>query len=799
MLSGILGLILALGWWASQESIVREVVFEGETRLSPENLRTQLRTKVGSPFSWIDADLDSKSLYERFAVIANCRIETLEPDGVRVTFQLVEPDAIRKVEFEGNDKLDDEELAEALGLSLRGVIPRGLTGPGPLLWLVGRLEERYEEEGYLYSEIQASLEERRNEELVLVFRILEGPKVRVDDIEFRGLSFFKPGHLHDLMETKESFLFFRHTFKKKALERDLARLEEFFRDEGFLDAQVSLEELIPSKNYRKVTLVLRVEQGPRYTVGSIALEGLQAFSEDEIRPLIELKRGQPYRTNAFRRDQKRILDYYGKRGYIRADLGDRPEESHRLDAPIVDLTYRVREDVAKRIRDIRIVGNHGTWDEVIRRELFFYPGELFDLEEIAYSQDRLRASRLFLGPDQLPDVFIRNEPTEDPDYEDVVIEVEEGQTGFMNFLGGIGSGSGVFFGISIEKENFDLTDLPSSPWSFFEEFFDQEAFHGAGQRLRLRANPGSRFSNYLVSFTEPSLLGPLERPVSLTTTGYFRESLLRLYDEDRVGASVSIGKGITRDSGVSLGVRQERIEISNPAEDVPDVVSQDGGHSTRALTGGGWFRALDSIRNPTDGFLLNADAELLGGPFGGDVDAVKFVLSGEYFYPLYENEEGQRHVLEIKGSMGWANEYDETEEIPFFERFRVGGISRPFTLRGFDFWGVGPHQSDEPVGGTGTVVINTNYVFPIYETYDARLREHIPVLRGILFFDQGSLESDFEDLPDGTWRMAAGVGIRFRIPIPLLAAPLEVYYGVPLNRSRTDERESFTINFSTRF
>ena len=101
-------------------------------------------------------------------------------------------------------------------------------------------------------------------------------------------------------------------------------------------------------------------------------------------------------------------------------------------------------------------------------------------------------------------------------------------------------------GISIDKENFDLTDLPSGPIAFFDEFFDNRAFHGAGQRLQLRANPGARFSNFLIRFTEPGLTGPVRQPVSLDVDLYLRTSLLRLYDEDRTGGSVIFGKAWTR-------------------------------------------------------------------------------------------------------------------------------------------------------------------------------------------------------------------------------------------------------------
>ena len=51
----------------------------------------------------------------------------------------------------------------------------------------------------------------------------------------------------------------------------------------------------------------------------------------------------------------------------------------------------------------------------------------------------------------------------------------------------------------------------------------------------------------------------------------------------------------------------------------------------------------------------------------------------------------------------------------------------------------------------------------------------------------------------GLWRISVGVGLKLRIPVQILSAPLEFYYGVPIQRDRDDERESFSLSFSTRF
>lgn len=781
--------------------LVAAVRFSGDSDLRPESLAVQMRTQVGHAFSAAAANQDMKTLFERLRILATSYRTELTPSGeVVVIFEVHRFPIVRQVRFVGNDELDDQDLYEALHLSEAGIAAQGILG-GQQASYQRRLLEVYEEKGFRYAEVQAELREVGSE-VLLEFHIREGPEVRVDDIIFEGLSFFTPGDLTDLMETSESFWFFTRTFRERTLYTDLVRIEGFLHDEGFLDARVALEAIRPSEDFSEVDLVLRIDQGKRWEVGEIRIEGNESFSEEELRQLIRMKPGDPFRYSAYRKDHARVVGFYRDRGYIRVEVPVRPREIFAEEGNKVVVNFEIAEKQRKRIRDIRIEGNLNTADEVIRRELYFYPGQVFDQSELDYAQDRLRATGFFDASDGLPMAWIDTRETDDPAEEDVVVTVEDGPSGFMSFLFGVGSGVGFFVGVSVDKQNFDLFDLPSSPFAMFEEFFSQKAFHGGGQRLRLRANPGSRFSNYLIDFEEPYLTGPIERPVSFEVSGFIRDSIFRLYDESRVGGIFSLGKRITRDSKVTLGTRIERVEISDlqqTVQPIPDLLAVAGGHSIRGLISSFYYQDYDFVRNPTEGYRIDVDAQVLGGPFTGNVDIVKASATSEVLFPLYENEDQERHVLAVRGTTTYASEYSDTDNVPLFERYFAGGTATSLLVRGFDFRGMGPHQAGESVGGNGGVTVNTEYIFPLHSYYESRIQENVPFLRGVVFVDQGMLEPTWGDLGQGTWRIAVGIGIRVKIPLQLLAAPLEVYYGIPLRRAREDEREAISISFSTRF
>lgn len=780
---------------------VASVRFEGDTRLTPELLELQVRTKVGAAYSPRIADEDLKTLASRFQVWGEVGASR-RPDGsVDVVFRLEQVPAVSRVLFEGNREIDEDDLREALRLSENNSLPASTVRGSGLAVLVRQLEEKYQDEGFLYAEIEPRIE-KQGDEHVLLFRILEGPEVAVDDLDFVGLVQFAPRHLRSLMKTSRSWWIFTQAYKPKALEDDVVLIEQFLRDEGYLDARVAVESVVPDLDGREVDITVRIEQGPRYTVRSVKYVGNEQFSAEELAAETRLAPGQPYRQTIYRKDRARILKGYRHLGFARAEMDQRPIESYAPGSAELDVTYRVREDVPKRVRDVKVVGNENTKDEVIRRELDLHPNELFDGDEILAAEDRLRASGFFADERGTPLAWVEHEPTDDPRYEDIVMRVEDGTAGLFTLFGGVASGQGFFLGTDLTIDNFDLTDLPDSPATLFEEFLDQRAFHGGGQRLRLRANPGNRYSNYLIQFTEPYLTGPLSNPVFLDMNLHLREFTSRYYDQDTIGGQVAIGKRLSRRQSVSLGLRQDRVTIDNieaRADPIEDLLAVEGGTSVRALIADWEFRQLDSLRNPTEGYRLDASVEWLGGPLGAQVEAVKGTTSAELLVPIFENEEEQRHVLSFRGALAYANGYGDSDDVPLFERYFAGGPGGYLQGRGFEFRGLGPHDGDFPIGGSAGWAVNTEYVFPLVDIYDARLRENQPFLRGLLFVDQGMLERDWGDLEEGRWRMSVGAGLRLRIPFQLFSAPLELYYGIPVQRASEDERESFQINFSTRF
>src|SRR5262249_17561323 len=247
-----------------------------------------------------------------------------------------------------------------------------------------------------------------------------------------------------------------------------------------------------------------------------------------------------------------------------------------------------------------------------------------------------------------PNAWVEQEKIpDDPKRENIVLRVNDGTNGVFNIFGGIASGTGPFFGIDLAISNADIFDLPSSPGSTFQEFIEQRAFHGAGQRINLRASRGNTTSSYLIEFSEPYLSGPDINPYFLNVNAHLQEYLPRFYDERTTGTLLTIGKKLTRNTGISLGGRIENVDISPIVKLTPPIEDLEAAQGVRRVNGllldWDWQR-LDSLRNPTDGQRVDAGAQLMGGPLDGEVDAYKISGSVENLYPTIENEDEQRQV-----------------------------------------------------------------------------------------------------------------------------------------------------------
>jgi outer membrane protein assembly complex protein YaeT len=737
---------------------IARVEVRGNERVPTNRILGQMRLREGSTYTPAAVDEDLKRIYA-LGDFDNVVIRPEEkPEGVGLVVEVTERPALDRLEFEGNRHFSDKDLADAVGVAAGSVIDRSKLFAG-----ARAIERKYRDAGYHF--VHVSLDTNRVEkDRVARYTITEGPQVRISRIEFSGNASLGKSELEKQMESKAYFpIIHSGTLDEDQLDRDIAAVRNYYIDQGFLDVRVDRElDFSPDKTRLVVRVV--IEEGPRYHVRSVVLEGVKRFSPALLEKQMDLVPGAPYTADAVKHDATLVRDTYGEVGYI--DTTVRPSIEFTPEPGTVDVSFKIEEGRAVRIREIRIENNRVTQDRVVRRELGFFPEEPVNTKRIDEARRRLEGTGLFVpGATQITPL-----PTGDPDVVDLLVRVEEEQTGNFRFGAGISSDSGLIGNITFSERNFDISAWPKSG----EDFRQGTAFRGAGQMFQISLEPGTEVQRYGIDWRDPHVA---DSDYSLATSLYFYKRIQESYDEGRAGGTVGIGKEIAPGLQAYTNLRLEQINISSIDAGAPQDVKDVAGNSLLTSIEVGLIKdTTDSLLFPTQGYRWKVSVEQAGA-LGGSYTFTKITADARKYWTVTRDVLDRRSVLSVRGMVGGI-----LGSAPIFERFYAGGLG---TIRGFKYRGVGPREGDTPLGGDFIAMASAEYVFPIYDKN----------LQGVVFFDTGTVE---HDISVSTWRAAVGVGVRFTVPF-FGPVPFDINLGFPISKGPGDKTQILSFSIGTSF
>ncbi len=725
--------------------VVSSIEFVGLQRTAPAMAYDVVNIRVGSPLNRAALD-EAVGRLLRTGRFTNVQYDIL--DGGRIVFEAVERSSITSIRFEGATIFREN--------TLKAEVPQKIGEPLDVSAVrEGRdaILRKYRDAGHTDATVEVD-EAAASQTGELVFVIHEGPKVKVRNIEFEGNSAFTDEELAKQIETKTAFWFFRSgAFDHDKAEGDAARLQNFYRDEGFLDATAAFTTRLDGND---MTVVFSVSEGTRYSFEDIQIEGNTVFGSDEIIAQMRSCVGDIVRRPLVDADVTAIRDRYGELGYIYVRV--RAVRVFSETPGLVRLTIEIEEDEQFRVGRVVVRGNARTKDKVARRALNLYPpDDLFNLSEARKAEKDLVETRVFSSARVIPS-------GDEPGVRDAVIDVVESEKA-GDFLFGVGvtSNSGIVGSIVLDFQNFDLFDTPES-WN---EFVKLRSFYGGGQRLRLELQPGTEVSRFRIDFTEPYLF---DKPLRFDSSFFLFERERDGYTENRIGSSYSLGKRFERGrlqgwSG-ELALRNEMVDV----EDLDlftssEIRDDEGGNLITGLKGTLVRDRTDSRFVPTTGDRLRLSYEqVVGDHFFGRAG-----VGYNWYTTLATDRLERKSVLALRGEGGYI-----FGDAPVFERFYAGGIG---SIRGFQYRGVGERDGldDNNIGGDYLVLVGAEYSYPLYGEN----------LRGHVFLDTGTAGS-------GGYRMGVGTGIRFTLNIfgPI---PIELNVAMPVSKDSEDEEQIFSF------
>ncbi|HSW45321.1 MAG TPA: POTRA domain-containing protein, partial [Phycisphaerae bacterium] len=345
---------------------ISDLRIAGLERIDEAYVRNQIRSRSGQAYSADQIQGDVSRLL-RTGRFLDVKTETELVDGqVRLTFRVVEKPEVVSVEFVGNKEFKAKDLMESLAF-----------GPGDPLDLydirrgADAIQRKYKEKGYAYVEVTFD-EDLLKAERQVVYTIVENQRVQIRKVRFEGNTAYGKPELEGEIETKSWIPIFRAgDFDPDRAQRDAARIQQYYRERGYLDAEVTYVPEFRDVAREKMEVIFRVSEGIRYSVREIRVQGNHVLSTDEILGEMTLKTGEPFVDSRLRSGVKAIETQYGSQGYIYARaasswiFSEEPAE--------IILTLSVTEGEQYRVGWIEVNGNTRTQEKCVRRELRFHP------------------------------------------------------------------------------------------------------------------------------------------------------------------------------------------------------------------------------------------------------------------------------------------------------------------------------------------------------------------------------------------------------------------------------------------
>jgi outer membrane protein insertion porin family len=764
LVAGIMVLLAPVAANAQQAApIVRslDVEYSGPPTVSKEWILSEIRTRVGQPYSDQVVEQDIRQLYSTGAV-RNVRIFAQpQGDGVKVIVAVQTRAVVREIEIDGAHKIPAKRIRKDVEIKLNQPVNEEQLEKGK-----EKIIDTYRAHGYNDVSVQFRVDpinEKRGTARV-VFTINEGEKGAVRRINFEGNTHFSEHTLRKQMKTKGKTLvsFFDKSGRldEVQLQQDLDSVKEFYQNHGYVDMEIKDVRKEHPSGGGPVTLTVVINEGPQYHVGKVTFSGEKATTDAKLRALIKMKEGSVYSPKQLHDDAKAIADGYGEGGYV--DLVLTPESMPGGPGKI-DVHYQIQEGDRSFVQRINIVGNTRTKDKVIRREVLIAPGDVFNTVRVETSKKRLENLGYFGTVETYP------EDTGVAGRKDLTIQVQEKRTGSLSFGGGFSTIDSLVVFAELTQGNFDITNWPG--------------LTGGGQKFRLRVQAGTQRKDIILAFTEPYFL---DRPFSLGGQAFYSEAdyLSSVYNERDYGFMVEARKPLTPFFWASLNYRLDYIDIYNVQGGVSPEILAEAGSTTKSAIGGSLvFDHRDSPILTRMGQRISVTPYIAGGFLGGDIQtygidaegAQYFHLPGDLIFLL--NSEAA--VVDTWGGVPsfTHNGTITISNVPIYDRLFLGGGNN---LRGFAFRDVGPRDKNgEPLGGQSMARATAELTFPIIKN-----------VRGAIFYDTGFVNLQPYDYSFDHVASDVGVGLRLDLPI----GPLRIDYGIPL---QTDGRSgSGHINFN---
>ncbi len=325
-----------------ENPIINRVAFEGNHKLTDENLRAVVQLRPRGVFSPALAAADQKQILDAYAkkgrydAQVTPKIIKLDGNRVDVVFEIREGDATlnSRIAFIGNHEFSESELRQVISTReerwWRFLSTSDEYDPERIAYDKELLRRFYLKNGYAdfsVSNVSAELSPDR-QSFFITYTINEGERYRVGKVTVNSTERHLDGAdlLGDVEQAEGDW------YDGAAVERSVDALTKDVQDRGFPFVDVKPRISRDVKNHT-VDLVFDVGDGPRIYVERLDIVGNTRTEDRVIRREMRFQEGDPFNANLARQSQQNLKDL----GFF-SDVKISPSAGSTADKAIVTTT-----------------------------------------------------------------------------------------------------------------------------------------------------------------------------------------------------------------------------------------------------------------------------------------------------------------------------------------------------------------------------------------------------------------------------------------------------------------------------
>jgi outer membrane protein insertion porin family len=718
MLSPLTGIRTLL---AQTDDIIENIEIRGNRRVPADTVKFHILSQKNAKLDPVLLQRDFKSVWA-MGFFDDLKIEIEDgKTGKIVIFWATEKPLIRDIKYVG---LKSATMTEVLDKYKEKKVGLGMEtpfDPTKIQRAISVLSDLLAEKGRQYAKITYEAKDIPPSSKLLTFYIEEGPKVKVQKINFHGNTVYSGKQLRKSMKyIKETGLIStftgKSTFDRQKLEASLELgVRAKYQEKGYIklliqDPNIDIRDVsgvsflpIPFRPWKgkRVFIDVDLEEGNQYRVGEVNFTGNTQFRKEILQRVLGVQQGEVFNGELVRKGFENLKKVYGAKGFINWTPVPRQEldDENRL----VNIVFEFEEGKQFYLRRLDFVGNTTTRDKVIRREILVNEGEVYNTQLMDISILRLNQLGFFDtlkqedAADVKPDLKDKGPEGENTGWVDVSLKVKEKGKNSIGFTGGVSGYGGNFVGVNYSTNNF----------------------LGFGETLDFTVQGGTRQSAYVFSFTEPYFR---DRPITTGFSVYHRRySYMQgdQYASYMYGYGYGYGSGGTPQVplgneifaqgstgftlfasrpirpftrfGLSYGIDRssttfanEQYQLFYTAFQFTDTFSGMGSYNkvlrstiTPSLT----YSTIDNPFTPSTGKSYSAMLQFTGAALG-DVKYFKPYVEAKWFHPMRH----RRNTLGMRGQFAFVSGYGGLAA-PIYDRWFTGGED---SIRGFDIRSISP-------------------------------------------------------------------------------------------------------------